>query len=218
MQKLKSLGFYTRIMSWYYSLKYRKLLIASVVIVMIALLIWGGFCLSDYLEKAHLHKFVYTPEACQNFFGRTPEEMAEKSLNNRDRYLDKNGNYVITMSEASREMMLATYRAYIKNLERQGVEFLVNGTSITIDSDRFMEFNIKQGTPWGIYECAQIQMLNGFDPESIKVKFTVKDHKTGEVVYSAVWPQDSIRFTYETENGSYTYGVDGYMAIAETPK
>ncbi len=218
MKKFKSFGFYTMIMSWYYSLKYRKLFITLIVMAVIAMLVFGGFYLSDYLADARLRKFTFTPEACQNFFGGTPEEIASKSLNSQDKYVDKNGNYVITMSEASREILLATYRSHIKNLESQGVDILVNGTAIVIDANKLIEFNVKQGSPWGIYECAEIQMLNGFDPDEIKVRFTAKNFETGEVVYSAVWPQDVIRFTYETENGSYTYGIDGCTSIIEVPK
>lgn len=205
-------------MGWYYSLKYKKLMVALAVAAAIALLAFGGFYLSSYMSNSRLHKFTFTPEACQSFFGGTPEEVAEKYSDRQDRYIDKNGNYVITMSETSREMLLAARRSYIKQLDSQGVDILVNGTAIVIDANKLIEFNVKQGSPWGIYECAEIQMLNGFDPENIKVKFTAKDFETGEVIYSAVWPQDVIKFTYETENGSYTYGVDGSAFIVEVPK
>ena len=217
MSKLKRWGFYTRIMSWYYSLKYKKAIVALILIATVFALAMLGSYLSDYTSDSELHKFVFTPETCQNFYGGTPEELADKYSNIQGRYLDNKGNYVVTMDEITREMALATNRAYLKQLESRGVDILVNCTAIVIDANSFMEFNIKQGSPWGIYECAEIQMLNGFAIENIKVKFTVKDFETDEVVYSAVWPQDVIRFTYETENGSYTYGLDGCNSIAETP-
>ncbi len=205
--------------------KRTKIIIAAILVFLFApLLVKTGI---DTVNKIRLNNslLVYEIPAdmCKSFFGVSVEDFF---ITNCDYYdtlgdfreyskIDRKGNLILRMTEEQRKGVIEFWydgwdlmgSIGVDDLsEFEGIEVAPDLTSVTVccykDNAVYQFFTARLGS-WGI---PVIQLLNGTEPEEIKLDIILKDAVTGEVVHTRSWP-----------NLAYTMDQDTFD-FSERPK
>ncbi len=149
--------------------------------------IWIGIAIACILLFLYIFVFNYpksctiytmSPEACEFFYGCTPQEYADEYDKTHTLIKVDDRGYLIEYNY-SRSEKLATNmnEAYIWAVEQNGIKISQDYSDIYFEGEITPEVN--EMIESAAYACATIQLYNG--ESDIGYKITVKDIDTGEI-------------------------------------
>ena len=140
-------------------------------------------------------------------FGTTPEEFWDKYIplydtceDFRDKaYLDDENNVVLLLTEEQKLAWLLDLDTDIEDFEAiEGVEIAEDYSKVTITKPKseIYEFVWNNYNLYTSFDMVVRQIILGKDPDTIVAEIVLIDEDTKEIIYSAKWPDEEIKFEW----------------------
>ncbi len=162
-----------------------------------------------YISQLNIYKL--SPKISNIVTGYTPREFHElrgkdTALENNFTYskVDGDGNLILILTDNEKRNWEKQTDTPMLNIAREAgnIEISPDYTQCTIRcyretvTDDLISFVVV------LPECVFFQVLNGQDSNNIKVTCQIFDANTGQLKYSAVYPDEEIEFFFATEDFS----------------
>lgn len=142
-------------------------------------------------------------------FGSNPEEFFDTYYDYYDLIedfrkhadIDKEGNLILRLTKKQENGLLKSCSGAIAKAKKEGFYisddnsyFVISGYAETI-GDKIFNFPVLTA-----HEMAIRQLLSGKNPKTISVTAYLKDEGTGKTVYTATWPKENIKLSFNEED------------------
>lgn len=182
------------------------------VVLVLAILIGIIWMLQSKKEKRRT-TFVIPSDMFLPLFGCEPEEFFSAPADwngacedfRNYASIDQDGNIVLRLTDDQILTDLAMSYSDLEGLnELEEVEISDDYTSITITGNKEEVLNVFENEfgIWTVFDMANYQLYGGRDAGTIFVTFTIVDENSGQIVYTATWPDEEIVIDPKTWNFS----------------
>lgn len=157
--------------------------------------------------------YVLTPQMVSAFFGCELEDFFNEPIDcdgacedfRNHASIDQDGNLVLRLTLDQILADLAMSYSDLEGLnELEEVEISDDYTSITITGNKEEVFNVFENEfgIWTVFDMSHRQLYFGSNLDKISVTFTIVDENSGQIVYTATWPDEEIVIDPKTWNFS----------------
>ena len=167
----------------------------------------------DSLDDTKRTKYVVLADSCKTLFTVTAQEFREYALLfdekcvsiRENAKVDSNGNLVLSLTKKEEAILSDYYKGNYDEFSKlpqvtvsdDYYSLTIKGTKKEINDILEHKLNF-----WVFNHLAIMQLLNGKSGKTIKVKYTLIDSKTDEILYTVVFPDQNIKliFNFEEDN------------------
>lgn len=184
--------------------------IICISVIIFGICFWGQFTRTTY---------EFSPKTSLAFFGREPEEFFDTYYDYYDlcedfrkhAEINEKGNLVLYLTNKQEKIFLQACDSQLEELKKiKGVKVSKDYKllSITGNRDEVAEIIGNQMSVFTVFDMANRQLIiNKTNPEEIVVEVRVIDKNTGNMVYNAIWPEETVIFEpkqwdFKTGDGS----------------
>lgn len=157
---------------------------------------------------------IFFPEICELMFECSPEEFFEEE-NEYSRFvgdlrdcakIDESNNLIVSMNKKQRKFLRQQWdmntKLYISDNPYLNVSYTDNTIIVYGYQNAEYDESFILSYAYSSYTAIIYQVLNGVSADEITLKCIVKDGVTGEVFYSATYPEDEIELSFGDYNFS----------------
>ncbi len=183
----------------------KKKILILVLLCGIAFTVLSLFIIKNIPKQRTTYEL--SPKMSEALFGKTPEEFFNTFYDYynycedfRDRAEIKDGNLILHLTKWQERSKLLYSNRELKMFEKiDGVEIGDDYTFLTIKgTESELKKIVWEEMPlYLVFDMGNRQLFSGKDPETIKVTVTLIDEKTEDIVYTATWPDEAIKFSFD---------------------